>query len=55
VVVLAHDRRQYLKGAVASIVGQDLERSEFEIIVVKNFLDPAIDEYLAEVHADSIL
>jgi glycosyltransferase involved in cell wall biosynthesis len=55
VIVLAHDRRQYLLEAVGSLETQDLPRSQFEIIVVKAFADPTIDAYLARVGADSIL
>lgn len=55
VIVLAHDRRQYLGDAVASVVAQDLPRSQFEIIVVKAFTDPTTDAELAGVGADLIL
>lgn len=55
VIVLAHDRRQFLRGAVESVVGQDLPRTSYEIIVVKGFSDPAIDAYLANIGAESIV
>ena len=46
VVITAHDRKKYLINAVNSILAQTLKRDIFEIIVVKNFEDRKIDEYL---------
>lgn len=34
---------------------QDLARSSFQIVVVKNFLEPSIEKYLADVGAETIL
>jgi glycosyltransferase involved in cell wall biosynthesis len=55
VIVLAHDRRQYIRGAVQSILSQSVPRSQYEIIVVKAFSDPSLDSFLAEIGATSIL
>ncbi len=46
VVITAHDRREFLLEAVRSVLNQDTERENFEIIVVKNFYDNEIDEFL---------
>jgi glycosyltransferase involved in cell wall biosynthesis len=46
VIVCAHDRKQYLRAAVESVLAQDVDRSRFEVIVVKNFSDPEIDAEL---------
>ena len=46
VVVLAHDRRKYVKDAVASALDQTLPRDAYEVLVYKNFEDPDIDPYL---------
>lgn len=46
VIVTAFDRRNYLIDAIHSLVTQSLERSSYEIIVVKNFTDERIDKYL---------
>jgi hypothetical protein len=46
VIVTAHDRTQFLRGAVESVLGQSLPRSEFEILVVKYLPDREIDEWL---------
>jgi Glycosyl transferase family 2 len=47
VVVGAHQRRQYLLGAVRSVRAQTLDRSEVEVVVTKDFADATIDEALA--------
>ena len=46
VILLAHDRRKYVVGGVASAVNQTLPRDRYEILVYKNFQDPEIDGYL---------
>lgn len=46
VFVTAHDRRNYLRGAVENLLGQTLPRARFEILVVKNYADPEIDSFL---------
>jgi glycosyltransferase involved in cell wall biosynthesis len=55
VIVIAHDRRQYLKQAVDSVLTQSIGRSRYEIIVVKNFRDEQIDRFLSQAGAQSIL
>jgi len=46
VIVTAHDRRQYLQGAVESVLGQTLPPEEFEVLVVKFLRDPVLDRWL---------
>lgn len=46
VVICDHDRKQYIKEAVESVLNQDISRSLFEVLVVKNYLDVDIDRYL---------
>lgn len=46
-IVIAHDRRAFLRGAVGSLLGQAGERSGFDIVVSKYFEDPVIDRFLA--------
>ncbi len=45
VVVTAHRRQEYLPGALRSVVGQNLPRSRFEVILVRDFEDPEIERY----------
>jgi len=47
VIVTAYRRRNYLQEAVRSVLEQDLDPSEFEVIVLKDFVDPDIDAELA--------
>ncbi|HXY47348.1 MAG TPA: glycosyltransferase family A protein [Thermoplasmata archaeon] len=46
VIVTAHDRRQFLQGAVESVLSQTLPASEFEVLVVKFMRDPDLDSWL---------
>ncbi|MFG1519466.1 MAG: glycosyltransferase [Thermoplasmataceae archaeon] len=55
VIISAHDRKQYVLKAVESVLAQDIGRGNLEIIVVKNFQDEHIDEYLKQKGITSIL
>ncbi len=46
VIITAHDRRRYLYGAISSVINQTIDRSNYEIIVIKNFLDEEIDQLI---------
>ena len=48
VIVTAYNRKKYLLGAVRSALNQTLPRDLYEVIVVKNFRDEAIDRELEE-------
>ena len=37
VVITAYNRKQFLSQAIESIAKQEIDRSEFEVIVVSNF------------------
>lgn len=54
VVICDHDRKQYIKDAVESVLSQDISRSMFEVLVVKNYLDEDIDRYLDNKGVKSI-
>lgn len=47
VIVTAHDRRQFLRGAVESVLAQTLPPAEYEILVVKFLRDAELDRWLA--------
>jgi len=49
VIVPAYNRREHLLSAVNSVVSQDFPRDLYEVIVVKNFSDDAIDSKLQEL------
>jgi len=48
VIITAHNRKEYILEAVNSVLSQTLERSKYEIIVVKNYFDDKIDNFLSE-------
>ncbi len=47
VIIVAHKRKQFLLEAVNSVLKQSFNKNLYEIIVVKNFRDFAIDKILA--------
>ena len=48
VIVIAHNRKEFIVEAVNSVITQILERCKYEIIVVKNYFDDNIDKFLSE-------
>ncbi len=46
VIIVAHDRREYLKNSIKSVYENTLSKNFFECIVVKNFRDEEIDNML---------
>jgi glycosyltransferase involved in cell wall biosynthesis len=55
VIITAFNRKQFLSSALDSIASQTLERSKYEILVVKNFLDDTIDLKLESLGAKTFL
>lgn len=47
VILLAYNRKKYVRGAVASALHQTLPRERYEILVYKNFEDAELDEFLS--------
>ena len=54
VLIFAHDRKAYLKKAIESVLDQTLDRTKYEIIVVKNFRDIEIDALMAKEKVTSV-
>jgi glycosyltransferase involved in cell wall biosynthesis len=46
VIISAHDRRKYLLDAMESCLNQSFPANDYEVIVVKNFMDDEIDEFI---------
>lgn len=46
VIITAHDRKEFLIEAIKSVLNQTLDRSLYEMLVVKNFEDEEIDKFI---------
>jgi glycosyltransferase involved in cell wall biosynthesis len=46
VIITAYNRKEFLLDAFNSVLNQTLDRSKYEIIVTKNFVDEKIDSYI---------
>ena len=55
VVVTAYNRKEFLLEALNSVVNQILNRTNYEIICIKNYMDTKIDEFIKENKIRSIL
>lgn len=55
VVVVAHDRKEFIKEALDSLGNQTLKRKLYEVVVVKNYEDKEIDDYAAGLGFRTIL
>lgn len=55
VLIIAYNRREYLVHSLYSAYAQTLSRDRYEIIVIKNFEDPYLDNMISYFGARSIL
>ena len=55
VLITAYNRRNFIADAIRSVLNQTLKNDEFEIVVVKNFADPSIDELIQKNSIVSLL
>ena len=46
VIIVAFNRRNFLLSALNSVLNQTIDRKEYEIIVIKNYTDDEMDNYL---------
>lgn len=46
VIIVAYNRKTYIKQAVESVLNQTYDKNKYEILVVKNFHDEDIDKFL---------
>ncbi len=46
VIIVAYNRKEFLLNAVKSVLNQSLDKKYYEIIVVKNFRDDIIDNFI---------
>ena len=54
VIITAFNRKEFLAHAISSVVNQTLDKSKYEIIVVKNFEDRRIDALIEDIGAISL-
>lgn len=54
VIVIAYNRRQFLLEALRSVTLQTIDKSLFEVIVIKNFYDVSIDGFINDHNMKSL-
>ncbi len=54
VIITAYNREKYLKEAISSALNQNFPRDNYEVIVVKNFYNDDIDNFIHENNVKSI-
>jgi glycosyltransferase involved in cell wall biosynthesis len=54
VIITAYNRKEFLLNAIKSAVNQTLDKKIYEIIIIKNFEDKAIDEFIAQYNIKNI-
>jgi glycosyltransferase involved in cell wall biosynthesis len=48
VIITAYNRKEFLLNAIKSVLNQTLDKKYYEIIVIKNFTDKNIDDFINE-------
>ncbi|WMT53758.1 glycosyltransferase family 2 protein [Ferroplasma acidiphilum] len=46
VIITAYNRKEFLLNAIKSVLNQTLDKKYYEIIVIKNFIDKNIDDFI---------
>lgn len=55
VMIIAYKRKEFILDAIKSVLQQTINKQDFEIIVVKNFVDEDIDSYISSYQIKSIM
>ena len=55
VIITAYNRKEYLLDAIKSVINQTLDKKYFEIIVIKNYNDSKIDDFINKYNIINIL
>ena len=55
VIITAYNRKEFLLNAIKSVLNQTLNKKYYEIIVIKNFSDSTIDNYILKNNITSII
>lgn len=48
VIIIAYDRKQFIIDAAKSVINQSLSKEKYEIIVIKNYRNDLIDEFISK-------
>ncbi len=54
VIITAYNRKEYLLDAIKSVINQTLDKKYYEIIVIKNYNDSKIDEFISDNNIKNI-
>ena len=55
VIITAYNRKEFLLNAIKSVINQTLNKKYYEIILIKNFTDKIIDDFINKNNIKSIL
>ena len=55
VIIIAYTRKEFLLDAIKSAINQTLSKDKYEIIVIKNYKDEVIDEFIDNNNIENIL
>jgi len=55
VIISAYNRKEFLKNAIRSVYTQLLDKGLYEVVIVKNFEDKDIDDYIAKLGYKNII
>lgn len=55
VIISAYNRKDFIMKAIKSALDQDIDKSKYEIIVIKNFVDKDLDRFLKKNSIKNIL
>ena len=54
IIITAYNRKNFLLDAIKSAINQTLAKNQYEIIVIKNFNDEIIDDFINQNHIKNI-
>jgi len=55
VIIVAYNRKEFLKNAIRSVNNQLLDKGLYEVVVVKSFEDKDVDDYIAKLGYKNIV
>jgi Glycosyltransferases involved in cell wall biogenesis len=55
VIISAYNRKEFLKNAIRSVYTQLLDKGLYEVLIVKNFEDKDLDDYIAKLGYKNIV